>query len=145
VPGGRPGIEVEDAVADDLDRLLGYGGELAPEDVEVVSVEPAGAALEPAWVNEVRRSDLAHVHAKVRVAASEHACGTRVVEVDVRQHEMTKIAEREAPALEPGDERAQARRRTAVDEGGLVAGEQVRRDDPRPPEVEEIEELEAVT
>jgi hypothetical protein len=68
-----------------------------------------------------------------------------VVEVDVRQHEMTKIAEREAPALEPGDERAQARRRTAVDEGGLVAGEQVRRDDPRPPEVEEVEELEAAT
>jgi hypothetical protein len=27
-----------------------------------------------------------------------------VVEVDVRQHEMTKIAQREAPAFEPGDE-----------------------------------------
>jgi hypothetical protein len=42
-------------------------------------------------------------------------------------------------------ERVDAARRPAVDERRLVAEEQVGGDDPGPPEVEQVEELEAAT
>jgi hypothetical protein len=42
-------------------------------------------------------------------------------------------------------ERAETRARPAVDKGRLVVRQQVGGDDPRPPEVEKIERLEAAT
>jgi hypothetical protein len=42
-------------------------------------------------------------------------------------------------------ERAETARRPAVHQRRLVAGQQVRRDDPGLPEVEEVEELETAT
>jgi hypothetical protein len=59
----RPGLEVEDAVPDDLHGILRHRRELTPEPVEVVPVEPTGAAFEAAGIDEVRRADLAHVNA----------------------------------------------------------------------------------
>jgi hypothetical protein len=58
---------------------------------------------------------------------------------------MAQVLDREPETGEGALERVDAGRGTAVDESGLVAAEQVGGDDPRPPEVEEIEELEAVT
>jgi hypothetical protein len=145
MPRRRPRVEVQHAVADDLDCVLGNGHELAPEAVEVVAVEPPRAPLEPAGIDQMRRSDLAHVHAQSRIAAHEHARGARVVEVDVREDEVAQVPDREPGTRERRLERVDARRRTAVDQGGLLAAKQVGGDDPRPPEVEEVEELEAAT
>jgi hypothetical protein len=67
-----------------------------------------------------------------------------MVEVDVREHEVTQVLEREAVARKLGFERLQAGRRTAVDEGRLRTRKQVRGDDPGPAEMEKVEELEAI-
>jgi hypothetical protein len=56
---------------------------------------------------------------------------------------MRDVGERKAVAGERRLERAHAGRRTAVDERGFVAPQEVGGDDPRSPEVEQVEELEA--
>jgi hypothetical protein len=66
-----------------------------------------------------------------------------VVEVDVREHEVSEVAHRETPVAESALQRFQARARPTVHEGGLVLHEQVRGDDTRSPEMKEIDELEA--
>jgi hypothetical protein len=136
--GGRPGLQIEHAIADDLDGLGSDRGELAPEAVEVVAVESAGTSLEPARVDEVRRPDLAHMHPKSGIAAREDARCASMIEVDVRENEVAKILDRQASLGERVLERLQAGARTAVDQGRLLAGEQVRGDDPRAPEVQEV-------
>jgi hypothetical protein len=145
VPGGRPHLEVEHAVADDPDRLLGNRNELAPQAVEIGTVEPAGAALEPARVEEVRRPDLAHVDRQLPVLPRERPRSAGVIEVDVREKEVPQVAEAEPVARQRGLERGQTRARPTVDERRLVAGQQVRGDDPGVPEEEEVEELGAAT
>jgi hypothetical protein len=89
----------------------------------------------------MRRPDLAHMHSQLRIAAGQDAGRARVVQVDVRQHEVTEILEREAMPAQRSLERPKAAARAAVDEHRLVAGEQVRADDPRAPEVQEVEKL----
>jgi hypothetical protein len=145
VPRSRPRLEVENPVSDDLDRLFRNRRELAPETVEVISVQPPGAALEPARIDEVRRTDLAHVDPQARVPAHEDACSARMVEVDMREHEMAHVRKRHPVSREAFFECAETARRPAVHQRRLVAGKQVRRDDPGLPEVEEVDELEAAT
>ena len=137
----RPRFQLEQALADDLHGFRGNRGQLAPETVELVPVEPAGAPLEPAWIEEMRRPDLAHMHSQLRIPAGQDAGRARMVQVDVRQHEVTEILEREAVPAQRSLERPKAAARAAVDEHRLVAGEQVRADDPRAPEVQEVEKL----
>jgi hypothetical protein len=68
-----------------------------------------------------------------------------MVEMDMRQDEMAHVRERHPVSGEAVFERAKTARRAAVHERRLVAGQQVRRDDPGMPEVEEVEELETAT
>jgi hypothetical protein len=145
VPRSRPRLEVENLVSDDLYRLFRNRRELAPETVEVVPVEPSGASFEPARIDEVRRADLAHINPQARVSAHQDAGSARMVEVDVRENEMAHVLERNPVGRETGLEGAETARRTAVHQRRLVAGQQVRGDDPRMPEVEEVDELEAAT
>ena len=88
----REAGEAEHAVADDVHVRRRHGRELAPERVERVAVEPARAALEPLGLDEVRRADLRDVHLQRRVLADEHACGARMVEVDVAEQQMADVA-----------------------------------------------------
>jgi len=68
-----------------------------------------------------------------------------VIEVDVREDEVPQILEAETVLCERSLERPETRRRTAVHERRLVTGKQVRGNDPRPREVQQVEELEAAT
>jgi hypothetical protein len=145
VPRCRPRLEVEDPVSDDLDCLFRNRRELSPETVEVVPVQPPGAALEPAWIDEVGSADLAHIDPQARVPPHEGAGSARVVEMDMRQDEMADVLERHPVSCEAVFQRAKTARRAAVHERRLVAGQQVRRDDPGMPEVKEVEELETAT
>ena len=58
----RKALEAKDSVTDDVDVLLRYRCELAPQVVERIAVQPARARLELGGVDEVRRADLRHVH-----------------------------------------------------------------------------------
>ena len=102
VAGGREALEAEDAGADDVDVLLRDRRQLAPQRSNVVAVQPACAALEARRVDEVRRSDLRHVHLQRGVLAHEHARGARVVEVDVAEQQVAEVGEREPLLREPG-------------------------------------------
>jgi hypothetical protein len=68
-----------------------------------------------------------------------------MVEVDVSQQQVAKIADGEPMRRQPGLERVQARRRSTVDQRRLIAGQQVGRDHPGVPEEVEVEELGAAT
>jgi len=135
VPGSRPRLEAEHLSPDDVDVLSRDGDELAPEPVEVVPVQTARACIEAGRVDKVRRSDLAHVHLELWIPADESADCPRVVQVDVRQHEMAEVFDPEPLFGEAPFEPAEAGRRPAVDERRLVAREEVGRDHPRAPEV----------
>ena len=116
----RKALEADDVGADNVDVLLGHRRELAPELVERVSVEAACAGVELARVDEVRRSDLRHVHLEAGVLAHERARGARVVEVDVREQQVADVGQGETvrgqPVLQPRD----ADRRPAVEERRTV-------------------------
>jgi len=141
MPGRRERLEVEDAVADDPHVRLRNGRELAPEPVEVVSVEPAGASLEAIGVDEMRRPDLAHVDEQARVLSDKRPRRARVVEVDVGEHEVAQLPDLEPMPRKRRPETVQAACRAAVDERQLLALEQVRADDALAAEVLEVEEL----
>ena len=66
-----------------------------------------------------------------------------MVEVDVREDEMAQVANLEPVPPERRTQASKAARGPAVDEGGLVALEQVRADDVLAAEMLEIEELHA--
>jgi hypothetical protein len=85
------------------------------------------------------------VHAQRWIAAYEHPGGARVIEVDVREDEVAQVTSVKSVRPQTFLECVEARRRPAVDERGLFAGKEVRCDDPRSPQVEEIEKLEAAT
>jgi hypothetical protein len=68
-----------------------------------------------------------------------------MVEVDMREYEMAHVRERHPVSCEAFFERAETARGPAVHQHRLVAGQQVRRNDPRMPQVEEVDELEAAT
>ena len=142
VAGARNRRKAEGLVADDVDVLARDGGELAPEPVEVVAVEPSRAALEPARVDEVRRADLGDVHLQPGMLADEHARGACMVEVDVREQQVAHVGELEAALGEPGLQLGYAGRRSAVLQRRPVVGvEQVRADHPLVAEVAQVERL----
>jgi hypothetical protein len=66
-----------------------------------------------------------------------------MVEVDMREDEMADVLERHPVGREAFCECAETARRPAVHQRGLVPGQQVRRNDPGMPQVEEVDELEA--
>ena len=135
-------LEAEHLVAYQMHILSRHGEELAPELVERVAVEPARTRLEPRRVDEVWRADLGHVNAEARIPLHERSGRARVVEVDVREQEVTDLREVDATSAEPALERRQTARRPAVHEGEAVARlHEVRRDHARRVEVEEIDWL----
>jgi hypothetical protein len=76
---------------------------------------------------------------QVGIPARDDTGGAGMVEMNVRKDEVAKILERHVPLAERRLENSQARARTAVHKRRLLAGEQVRGDDPRSPEVNEVE------
>jgi hypothetical protein len=68
-----------------------------------------------------------------------------MVEVDMREDEMAHVPDRHPVSREAFFERAETARRPAVHQRRLVAWQQVRRNDPGMPEVEEVDELEAAS
>jgi hypothetical protein len=87
---------------------------------------------------------MAHVYAQRGVPADEHAGPARVVEVDVREHEVPEVVHGETVLRERSLQRLEARARPTVDERGLVLCQQVRGDDTRSPEMEKVEKLETL-
>ena len=71
MPGGRERLEPEGGLADDVDVLFRHRRELAPEVVERVAVEAAGAVLQLRRVDEVRGADLGDVDLQLRVLPDE--------------------------------------------------------------------------
>jgi hypothetical protein len=68
-----------------------------------------------------------------------------MVEVDMREHEMAHVRERYPVSGQAFLECAETARGSAVHQRRLVAGKQVRRNDPGMPQVEKVDELEAAT
>ena len=75
----------------------------------------------------------------------EEAGRTRVVQVDVGEQEMAKVAEQEPTQAESRLECRQAGARAAIDQRRLVARQQIGGNDPRPPEVLQVEKLRAAS
>ena len=100
----------------------GTGRELAPERVEQVAVQAARRPLEPRRVEEVRRADLGDPDGEVPVRLHERAGSSRVVEVDVREQQMTHVGELEPFLGKARLQRGQRRRRAAVEECEAVVG-----------------------
>jgi hypothetical protein len=73
--------------------------------------------------------------------AHERAGRSGVVEVNVCKDEMAYVGQREPVLTQPLLKRIDARRRTAIDKRGLVAAQEIRADDLRAPEVEEVDEF----
>jgi hypothetical protein len=63
----------------------------------------------------VRRADLRDVHLQAGMLADEHARRPRVVEMDVAEQEMADVLEVEPVPAEPLLQRADRRRRAAVE------------------------------
>jgi len=133
-----------------IDRCLAHdpaarfrdGRELAPELVEGVAVETARARLEACRVDEVRRTDLRHVHGQLRVLADERARGACVIEVDVREQQVPEVADLDASLREALAEDGQAARRAAVVEReAVVRLDEVGADAPGVAAVQEVEGL----
>jgi hypothetical protein len=138
--GSGEGLEPRDGPFGDPDVRRRDGGELTPELVEGLAVQPAGTRFEPRRIDDVRRADLGDVDDEIGVSPDEYACCARVIEMDVRQQQVTNVGQREASLGEP--------RLEALDRGGRAAVEQcravlrlddVRADRPGTAEVEEID------
>src|SRR5687768_15636395 len=134
-------LEVEHLLADDLHVLGRDRQERAPEAVEVLAVEAAGAALEALGLDQVRCADLTDVHREAGILADERSGRARVVEVDVGEHEVAQVPDLEPVLRQAGAERIQAARGPAVDQRGLVTRVEVRGDDTLATEMLEVEEL----
>ncbi len=135
-------LEPDHPLPDEADVLLRYRRELAPQRVERVAVQPPGACLEPRRVDEVRGADSGDVHEEVGVLAHEHSGGARVIEMDVREEQVTLDAQLDAALAEGRDERGHAARRAAVVKREAVGClDEVRADEPRIAAVEEVERV----
>jgi len=80
------------------------------------------------------------VHLELWIPADESAGCPRVVQVDVRQQQMVEVVDPEPLPGKARFEPAETGRRPAVDERRLVAREEVGRDDPRAPEVLQVDQ-----
>ena len=141
VAGRRERFQVENARFDRPQARFRNRCELAPEAVEVLAVKPPGAPLETARIEEMRRSDGAHVDLQRRVAANQGSGGAGVVEVDVREHEVAEVLDLEPTISERLLECSEAARGAAVDECRLVARQEIRRDHAPPAEVEKVDQV----
>src|SRR5262245_9491369 len=138
----REALEPDHLRPDDVDVGLGHGHDLAPEPLEVRPVQPARARDQLPRVDEVRRADPGGVNLGVGVLAHEHAGRARVIEVDVREQQMTDVFQGEAALGQPLPKRLGTRRRPAVEERrALGRVEQIAPDHALVAEVEEIERL----
>jgi pimeloyl-ACP methyl ester carboxylesterase len=122
VPNRREAFPPEHVALSDAHVLRGHGGELTPEHVERLAVEPTRGALEARRVDEVRRADLRDPDGQPGMAADERPGGARVVEVDVRQEQVADVLDPQVVLRQPGLERGQSRTRPAVEEGEPVVG-----------------------
>src|SRR5262245_36656492 len=136
----RERLHSEHALPDDVDVFGRYRRELPPELVELVAPDPARAPLEPARIDDVRRTDLTDVHLEARVPADESTRRTGVIEMDVREDEVPDVTELEAVLREPPLESVDARGWPAVDESGGVAGQEKGPDRTRDAEVSQVDE-----
>ena len=78
------------------------GRELAPELVERLSVQPAGARIELRRIDEVRCADLGDVHLEPWVLPDEDARRSGVIEMDVREEQVPDVHEVQAALGEAG-------------------------------------------
>ena len=127
---GREAVESQDGAPDNVDVGRGNRGELTEQRVEAHAVEPSCTRLELRGIDEVRSADLGDVDLEPGMLAHEHACGSRVIEVNVREQEVTNVGQVEASLGEPRLEERDARARATVEEGRPVRSlEQVCADD----------------
>jgi hypothetical protein len=75
------------------------------------------------------------------ILPDERARRAGMVEVDMREQEVSQLPDLEPVPGQPCPKRVQAARRSAVDERGLIPREQVGADHALPAEVLEVEEL----
>ena len=140
--GALEDLEPRGAVADDPDVLGGNGGELAPERVEGVPVQAAGARLEACRIDDVGGADLGDVDEQPGMLAHERSRGTGVVEMDVREEEAAQVADLDVARRQRLVKRRKAARRAAVVEREPVLGlDEIGADPPWIPAVEEVERL----
>lgn len=124
----REAREPEHVVADDRDVLLRNREQAAPQPIERIPVETACAHLEPGGVDDVWRAELGDVHTDVRLLADDPSDSTCVVEVNVREEDMSDVGERQAALGESSSKHRQRGKRPAVEEGEPVVGlDEVRR------------------
>jgi len=91
VADGRERLPAEHVAGRDAHVLLGHRRELAPERVERLTVEAARGTFEPRRVDEMRRPDLGDPDGQPRVTANERAGRPRVVEMDMREHQVADV------------------------------------------------------
>ena len=140
--GRREAVEAEHAVVGLPHVLLWHGRQLAPERVELVAVEPAGALLEPARVDEMRRPDRRDVYLQLGMLAHEHARGAGVVEVDVREQQVAHVVQFEPAQTQALLQHGHAGGGPAVEERrSLGRLQQVDADHPLAAEVQEVERV----
>jgi len=101
VSGAREDVEVQGPVSQQPDVPLRDRSELAPQLVERVAVQPAGAPLETRRVDEVGRAHLRDVDLEAGVFANEHAGRSRVIEMDMTEEEVVDVLEGDAAPGEP--------------------------------------------
>ena len=136
----REAREPDDGVTDDADVGGRDGRELAPELVEGVAVEPAGARLEPLGVDEVGAPTAETCTVQRGVLADEDACRARVVEVDVGEQQVADVAGARAARAEGCAKRGNARRGAAVEQReAVVRLDEVCADPAGVAEVDEVE------
>ena len=135
-------MQPDDVALCDPDVRRRHRRELAPQLVERVAVQAPRARFEPGRVDQVRCTHLRHVHDQVGMPADEHAGGAGMVEVDVREQQVTHVLEREAALREPLVEALDAGRRPAVEERRAVIGlDEEGSDRPRVAQVKEVDRL----
>ncbi len=122
MPGAREALEAEDVVADDTNVLLWHGYELAPEPVERVAVEPAGARFEPGRIVQVGRAHGRDVDLERGMLTNDRSRGAGMVEMDVGEQEVADVAELEAAGGEAVLQRREAGGRPTVEERRAVVG-----------------------
>ena len=91
VAGRGKGHDPELAVAGDVHVLRRHRDRFSEERVEPVSVDAARACNQPLGIDHVRPADFADVHLDRRVVAHEQPRGAGVVEMDVRDQQVTKL------------------------------------------------------
>ena len=128
------------------DVRLRYRGELAPQSIHVAAEEPRRAVEQPRRIDHVCRTALMHEHGDVRMLAHDRPCGTRVVQVNVRQHQVAHVAPSDAVRLQALLERTEARRWPRVNDGDTARALHNRRgDDVGSPEKPEVDPRKTMT